>query len=154
MKRQRIELYLRILFLFLGTLAAILSLKTYISDSEFWAITASRRLGETGASASVYMKFLFYGLLKPIYFLPLDNIAHVLVARLEFAAIGALTAYAFYRAATRAFNDVLMGLISTTLFLTCSFFLTQSFRVRSDNLASFFAILILWNVIDFAKRSD
>ncbi|MES2964642.1 MAG: hypothetical protein V4760_12185 [Bdellovibrionota bacterium] len=154
MTRQRVELYFRVLFVLMGTLAAILSLKTYISDSEFWAITASRQLGEFGVSASIYMKFLFYGLLKPIYLLPLDNISHVLVARLEFAVIAAFTAFVFYRVAKLSVRDELGALVLTLLLVSCSFYLSQSFRVRSDNMASLIALVVLWIVIPWSRRTD
>lgn len=154
MTRQRIDLYLRILFVLMGTLAAILSLKTYVADSEFWAITASRQLGEPGASASIYMKFLFYGLLKLVYILPLDNISHVLFTRLEFAAIAALTAFLFFRVVKDMLEDETAALVLTLILVSCSFFLTQSFRVRSDNLASLISLFVLAIVIGHSKRTD
>lgn len=153
MKHDRIVLYLRILFVLLGALAATLSLKVYIADSEFWAVTASHQLGQAGASASIYMKVVFYGLLKALYFLPLDNLSLVLVARLEFAAIAALTAFVFLRIAKRALGDDLAALVLTLVLVSCSFFMTQSFRIRSDNLASMIFLLVLWSTLGWQDQS-
>ena len=142
MRRHKIELYFSVLLVGLAAVAAALSLTTYISDSEFWAITLAKKLGEGEPNASLAMKFIFYGLLKPLYWLPLDNVSHVLFARLEFAAIGCLTAWIFYLVARLVFSDTLGALILTLVLTTSSFFISQSFRVRSDNLASLIALIV------------
>lgn len=147
-------LSLRILLVVFAVLAALLSLRTYIADSEFWAITFSKRLGESGVAASVYMKFLFYGLLKPIYWLPLDSISHVLFARLVFAAVAASTAFVFFKIAREVLEEEISALVLTILLVSCSFYLSQSFRVRSDNLASLIAIVVLGIVIGWSRSEN
>ncbi len=96
--------------------------QTYFSDSEIWAISVAKLLG-SGQSTSIFYKLPFYVVLKILYWFPLDNVGHLLAARLIFAVIGVLILVSYYFLCRRLFANRSVALFLTFCLQTSSFFI-------------------------------
>lgn len=121
------------------------------SDSELWAIGLAKTFsGQT--QASVAYKFLFNAILSPIYFIDLNNVETVQIARILFGFIGLAIAGLVYTFSLFLSGSRNVAIWCFFLFISSSIFQTQGFRVRSDLVASFFQMLVLTTYIVGRER--
>ena len=129
------------LFLFMGFC-------NFISHSEFWSIAVSKLLGQTSESGVAnYYRPLFYLPLRLLYFFPLSNTEHILMARLLFSGIAFACFYLFLfnlKWFTKNSTDkILFGVF----LLSFQVYFYNIFRVRSDLTAHLF-ILMTYTLIN------
>lgn len=134
-----------------STFSFYLAIHTYFSDSEIWAVSVARHFG-SNENISIYTKIPFYAILKTLYAIPLSNITHLEAARFIFFAIGIANVLVFYRLCQSIFKSRELALGLTILLQTTTFFLSQSFRIRSDNLSCLLFLLFL--LVAFSKTKS
>ncbi len=121
----------------------ILAVQTYLADSEIWAVTLSKKFFDVGENISIYFKIPFYFLLRLIYEIPGGNFRHFQYARLMFFFVGAGNLILSFYLAKRIFLRSYIAWLSVFLILTTTMYLNRGFRIRSDILSLFFALLFI-----------
>lgn len=133
---------------------AYLSYVTHWADSELWTISVARQFGSGRLDAGSQYKILFEALIHQIYRFDLSDEATVDMARFLFMlnglALVALTAIL----ARKLLPTKGMAIYAVFLLITCSFFLSQGFRVRSDLLAAAFQLSGLWAYLNFKSTNS
>ncbi|MCB0377468.1 MAG: hypothetical protein KDD33_03160 [Bdellovibrionales bacterium] len=102
-------------------------------------------------ATATYYKPVFYSLLRTIYWLPLNNWQHILVARSLFAFIGSASLVLTYTIARTYYQKNICAWIAILFLLSINIYSLHFFRVRSDVLLVFFSLLYLYV---FLKKSE
>lgn len=135
-----------IFFTACGAVLLYLGLTSHIGTSEFWPMSLSKGI--------IFFDFSEISLLyKPVFYLfcsiphlyKFDNWQHVLVTRLLFSLLGwssVVIIYHWLREQIPRNRDGQLALAALVFFST-PLFATQVIKIRSDNLALFFAALLL-----------
>ncbi len=144
---------LRVIFKIIGCLCILAFILTFgigshISASEFWPISLSKEVFFHGKTidSGLFLKPTFHLILGLIYFLPLDNWQHVLVARILFALIGAssLSIFIYWLKNLLFKSSESFGNLGWAIaFLLSPIFVEQLVKIRSDMLSLFFSLLVL-----------
>lgn len=146
---MRYDLGVGLLCLIVGVQLGVFS---FLSDSEFWPINAAKYFGSLHTDQiSIYYKPLFHLLLKFPYFLDLSNSAHLYFVKSVFGVLGGLIFFSCYLCAKRLWGAQ-AGWAALTFLITSHLFFTQFYRVRSDILASLFAVLQLIYLVKISSE--
>ncbi len=136
-------------FLFVFAFLFINGINSFISSSEFWSIYLSQKLFTTDSFwRSAYLKPLFHFILSLIYLFKLNDFYHIYVAKIVFSLNGVLQFFLIYKIFISFFKSRSLGLLPTIFIFLSPVFLTNYFRVRSDQLALTFFLMFL--VISFS----
>lgn len=128
-----------------------LALNVHWSDSELWALGLARNT-LSSLQASTDYKILFNLLLNLSYAPDLGNLQTVHLARIIFALVGLGIAGMVYATTSLLTQNKKAALWTTFLFVSCTLFLSQSFKLRSDILASLIQITSLFHYLWFRQK--
>lgn len=125
------------------------SLTTFIADSEMWAVSLSKCLYPwvEGQGHSVLMKLSFYAPLRLVYLFSNDDFTLFLIARVLYGTIGLAIVVLTWFITFEVFKCKTTAYISSFLLLSSSFFYVHGFRIRSDLLASFLSLFLIYVVL-------
>ena len=126
------------------SLLCFLSINTYITDSEIWAVSSSKDFPFAFERSSYFLKPLFHMYLKVPFLFELSSWNTHLFARIQFALFGGAIALLTFLIGIKVGGNKKVGFISLFLFCTSSLFISRGFRIRSDLMAAFFFYLCLY----------
>jgi hypothetical protein len=149
---QRFEELLALFSLMVLTaLFLLLSHSTHWADSELWSISVARDFGLTSQDFASHYKPLFSGILSLLYKFNLDDIGTVDAARWLFFGSGLWIALSVFLIGREILPRRLDAVWGALLLVSCTFFLSQGFRVRSDILACACQLSGLWFYLRMVK---
>ncbi|MFN7727556.1 MAG: hypothetical protein ACK5P7_00170 [Bdellovibrio sp.] len=137
--------------LLIGLCSLFLAVNLHWSDSELWALALSQK-AQGPLDPSFFYKPLFYSILKLIGGAAPSSLAVVDFNRVFFAGLGLAQLFLFQKVAKKLSGSVALSWALTFLWGTSALFLTQSFKIRSDSLASFFCFLIFFLYLQVGSK--
>ena len=130
--------------------------QAFITTSEFWPVTASRHLFDFSPnSLSLFFKPIFSTILFVFHLFPLTDTQHLQWVKSLFALNGALQIILLYLIFSYlSAGKKWLSIVLTVLFSISPYYLTNIYRIRSDQLALTAFFVFIWINVRHFKFSS
>ncbi len=125
----------------------------FISDSEIWSVTLSRLLFEGATQeAALYYKPVFHFVINMVDGFTETNVEYFIFTRFLFAIIGCGTLFLTYKIAYQVSRSRTSAATATLLLLFSTLFMVRGYRIRSDLLAIFCHLFVVYRLLTLYRR--
>lgn len=136
----------------------------FIHSSELWSVSISKHLLNPEWRSSLELKPLFYMFLNIFHHFELTDWQHIQIVRFIFAVAGAAQVLFFYLILQRINNlysenskahflTHYLPVVMIVLLLTSEFYLTQFFRIRTDQISTLILLYLTYKQMDLKSQS-